>query len=86
MSDYIKRENAIEKLEFHIPLDLLDDIKDIPSEDVAPVRHGRWKAYKTDVAGRGFFYCTACHADVYDTSAYCPSCGAKMDCKCSSNK
>ena len=54
--------------------------------DEEPVRHGRWKAYKTDVAGRGFFYCTACHADVYDTSAYCPSCGAKMDCKCSSNK
>lgn len=38
MSDeYIKRDNVIEKLEFHIPLDLLDDIKNIPAEDVESV-------------------------------------------------
>lgn len=47
--------------------------------DEEPVRHGKWKTYKTEVAGRGYFYCTACHVDVYDTSAYCPNCGAKMD-------
>ena len=37
MSDYIKREDAVEKLEFHISIDLLDDIKDIPPSDVVPV-------------------------------------------------
>lgn len=80
MDDYIRRSTAIEIAQSHLnPLSIIKWIKNLPSADVAPVRHGRWKAYKTDVAGRGFFYCTACHADVYDTSAYCPSCGAKMD-------
>lgn len=51
----------------------------LPSADVAPVRHGRWKMYKTEVAGRGFFYCTKCRTDAYNATDYCPACGAKMD-------
>ena len=96
MSDYIKREDAINavadmfvfeaegeycgtftRADFIEPAK--DWLEDIPSADVAPVRHAMWKSYKIDVAGRGFFYCTQCHCDVYDVSNYCPNCGALMD-------
>lgn len=53
MSDeYIKKADAIEKLEFHIPLDLLDDIKDIPSEDVTPVIRCKDCRYWTEWGSR----------------------------------
>lgn len=58
-------------------------IDEIPSADVAPVRHGRWVSVPHKLAR----VCSVCNrdepykfadidADVYD---YCPSCGAKMD-------
>lgn len=52
----------------------------LPAEDVAPVRHGRWKLL---VSGNGV--CSACHFTTvhvwdFDSSlSYCPHCGAKMD-------
>lgn len=56
-------------------------IEDTPTEDVAPVRHGRWISYGI---GFGFSYkCSACgYIDGYpfnDRHNYCPRCGAKMD-------
>ena len=58
-------------------------IDEIPTADVAPVRHGRWVSVPHKLAR----VCSVCNrdepykfadidADVYD---YCPSCGAKMD-------
>ena len=58
-------------------------IDEIPTADVAPVRHGRWVSVPHKLARA----CSVCNrdepykfadidADVYD---YCPSCGAKMD-------
>ena len=49
MTDYIKREDAIKAIEReayrHDYLDHIIEIVDgVPSEDVAPVRHGRWIA------------------------------------------
>ena len=83
MSDYIKREDAVEKLEFHISMDLLDDIKDIPPADVAPVRHGRWEdEFKEDAEAfmKHRYVCTVCGKwQTYGKTAYCPNCGAKMD-------
>ena len=59
------------------------DIMNIPSADVAPVRHGEWANEETAVT------CTACGRS-YDTDfeikrnvimnfKYCPKCGARMD-------
>lgn len=47
MSEYIKREDAIEEImieppDAHYPHWYADKIKSIPAADVAPVRHGRW--------------------------------------------
>ena len=64
-----------------------EDLADIPSADVAPVRHGKWMktgAYPHRV------YCSVCsrtyaqaHWEVWKDGslarAYCPNCGAKMD-------
>ena len=58
-------------------------LREAPTIDVAPVRHGRWVSIPHKLAR----VCSVCNrdepykfadidADVYD---YCPSCGAKMD-------
>lgn len=58
-------------------------LREAPTIDVAPVRHGRWISIPHKLAR----ICSVCNrdepykfaninADVYD---YCPNCGAKMD-------
>ena len=58
-------------------------LREAPTIDVAPVRHGRWISVPHKLAR----ICSVCNrdepykfadidADVYD---YCPNCGAKMD-------
>ena len=56
------------------------DVDAMPTLDVAPVVHGRWKLL---VSGNGV--CSVCHFTTvhvwdFDSSlSYCPNCGAKMD-------
>ena len=91
MTDYIKREDALNMVRntfTGMTADTLElRIDDIPSSDVAPVRHGRW-AEKTCVgwAGGGYWRCSCCgfcySFGAYhemNESNYCPNCGAKMD-------
>lgn len=58
-------------------------LREAPTIDIAPVRHGRWVSVPHKLAR----ICSVCNrdepykfaninADVYD---YCPNCGAKMD-------
>lgn len=58
-------------------------LREAPTIDVAPVRHGRWVSVPQKLAR----VCSVCNrdepykfadidADVYD---YCPNCGARMD-------
>ena len=61
-------------------------LRDMPSADVAPVRHGRWTDKRT-IEHDGEWYCSVCNkeitiymgADRQDRYRYCPNCGAKMD-------
>lgn len=52
-------------------------LREIPAEDVAPVRHGRWVRDDS-----GVIYCSECGEehewDEY-RATYCDSCGARMD-------
>lgn len=68
----------------------LEDLADIPSADVAPVRHGRWIEYGENQDGTHNMRCSKCgaglkskgHANSYYTKhkyRYCRNCGAKMD-------
>lgn len=55
----------------------------LPSADVAPVRHGRWKdEFKEDAEAfvKHRYVCTVCGEwQTYGKTQYCPNCGAKMD-------
>ena len=95
MSDYIKRENATEVysklywmheglLNFQEELGkVYDEILNIPSADVAPVRHGRW------IEGPMCIECSCCGElfndeivymhDPFGKPRYCPCCGSRMD-------
>lgn len=94
MAEYINKKTAISLIKQYghdaidggrYSLDTVDDcielenrIEALPTEDVAPVVHGRW-----DENG----YCVNCgrHApswsifSCYCKTNYCPNCGAKMD-------
>lgn len=61
-------------------------IKNIPSADVAEVRHGSWHRYSKGsgsyngvIIMSDAFQCTVCKESVWNKSDYCPNCGAKMD-------
>ena len=55
------------------------DIMNIPSADVAPVKHGHWVKEKPDVLIH--WHCSVCKNCYYleePNANYCPNCGAKM--------
>lgn len=55
-------------------------LKDVPAVDAEPVRHASWKYSDDDVAYCACWWeCSACGSDEPVNTAYCPSCGAKMD-------
>ena len=70
---------------------LADAVEEMPTADVAPVRHGHWISL-TECANEGV-YCSICKKKVWKSdyawcskrrgsklqSNYCPNCGAKMD-------
>ena len=96
MAEYIDREGilGIEKLlstdvikNNKIANNLLEqvlfDIQNFPSSDVAPVTHGKWEYFGDSATIRSHFRCSKCkhlrfehYTSQFD---YCPCCGAKMD-------
>ena len=61
-------------------------IDEIPTADVAEVRHGKWLTWEEQFPDRkptkknnlGVF-CNNCHSHADNMTDYCPYCGAKMD-------
>ena len=89
MDDYISRQTAIDKLRNNIAYmrafgcsRAITLISELPSADVAPVRHGHWVASDEDG-----FVCSICRSGYKDQPTlmgkpmfdYCPVCGARMD-------
>lgn len=68
-----------------IPMrDVTNSIRNAPTIDAEPVRHGRWlyNYYPTVWYGHGEppeWVCSECEERAYNTYDYCPNCGAKMD-------
>lgn len=58
-------------------IDAEDAIDDLPSEDAAPVRHGRWEVIDAEEPRR--YGCSACKRLSWHMDNYCPYCGARMD-------
>ena len=82
MAEYIEREAAVESFmsEFpdaHYPSWYAEKLKELPTADVAVVRHGEWIKYPHNSG----IYCSRCrhkrrYKDANDN--YCPNCGADM--------
>lgn len=57
-------------------------LSDMPAEDVAPVRHGRWIRVGY-ACGETEWQCSSCKETEWRTSSdrlkYCPFCGTMMD-------
>jgi len=64
--------------------EVLSWIDEVPSEDVQPVRHGKWiQLIEYDIDSNAVFECSVCggsdmHARGVDVP-YCWHCGARMD-------
>ena len=104
MAEYIEREAAIAKCREIVACEwnhraspvswadayeqFAEDIEEIQTADVAPVRHGRWITTSGEVfPGSGQFLCYShkhdeCGFQYVDMSEneydFCPHCGAKM--------
>lgn len=57
---------------------VLREVSDAPAADVAPVVHGRWIPFHSEIAG-DIQYCSACEIGFASKTDYCPHCGAMMD-------
>ena len=86
MDEYIKKEDAMEivKRTSGDYAAAFSEIRKLPAEDVAPVRHGRWiDAYPDNEPNQMFMYgiCSECGFEqgLSKYLKYCPDCGAKMD-------
>ena len=86
MDEYIKKEDIEQKIQDglnnlvlgHDAIEVLGMIYEMPTADVAPVRHGRWEWCK-DYDGDSILVCSECGRVCNEEDApYC-YCGAKMD-------
>ena len=78
---YVKAIDCADKISkvFGIPLhDLIDVFTEIPTVDVAEVKHGR--KVESAISNTGLM-CTACFSDIDRDAVFCMYCGAKMDCE-----
>ena len=86
MAEYIKKEDIEQKIQDglnnlvlgHDAIEVLGMIYEMPTADVATVRHGRWLPFHSTAAG-DIQYCSACEIGCTWKPNYCPNCGAKMD-------
>ena len=86
MAEYIKKEDIEQKIQDglnnlvlgHDAIEVLGMIYEMPTADVATVRHGRWLPFHSTAAG-DIQYCSACEIGCTWKPNYCPNCGCKMD-------
>ena len=79
MTNYIKREDALNALREYPVTKLKTAIRRLPSADVAPVRHGRWVVIDAEEPRR--YGCSECKRLSWNMENYCGNCGARMDAK-----
>ena len=79
MGDELKNYEKV----LSVPLPVIQqNIKDMPTIDAEPVKHGRWENLTHN---EGWAYCSECHCCwewgiINDCNVrYCPNCGAKME-------
>jgi NADH pyrophosphatase NudC (nudix superfamily) len=85
MPRYIDADEVLETMrsnmdmqELYLPTHFIDlVIEDMPTADVQPVKHGRWKLR----CYGDYPYCSSCNNEPKsrEMTLYCPNCGARMD-------
>ena len=94
MSEYVEREAAVKAFNnfdagradsppctLLTPEEFAEYLYELPTADVAPVRHGRWVEKEKYTFGI-MYDCSLCENRILDNGHpwnYCPNCGAKMD-------
>ena len=88
MAEYIKKEDIEQKIQDglnnlvlgHDAIEVLGMIYEMPTADVAPVRHARWEVV-IGSDGKEHMVCTGCRKqqDLTGVFSYCPNCGCHMD-------
>lgn len=87
MAEYIDKDVAISKIEpdeYYHSNEVKAIIEDIPSADIAPVKHGKWikvRWVKCDDPDGGYWIlrCSQCGIPGRKATTFCPHCGAKMN-------
>lgn len=95
MAEYIDRKAAIAAVKLIIGdqdheckamMDFYHALWNIPAADVAPVAHGKWEHDERYEDWADQYLCSVCKYRaltdgdyIHKLSAYCPTCGAKMD-------
>ena len=88
--EYLEREALLERLSYNGPMNLSpieyyrEVVTKFPTEDVAPVVHGRWyDEDSVDAHGSPIYRCSVCNKTVADNyiscHKFCLHCGAYMD-------
>ena len=87
MDEYIKKEDIEQKIQDglnnlvlgHDAIEVLGMIYEMPTADVAPVRHARWEVV-IGSDGKEHMVCTGCRKqqELTGVFTYCPNCGANM--------
>ena len=88
MAEYIKKEDIEQKIQDglnnlvlgHDAIEVLGMIYEMPTADVATVRHARWEVV-VGSDGKEHMVCTGCRKqqDLTGVFSYCPNCGCRMD-------
>ena len=89
MSEYIKREAAVEKCGWYNTVNgksvcavRKDELIAIPTADVVEVKRGHWVRHDNYLSGHYIdthYECSVCNKLFHWISHYCPNCGARMD-------
>ena len=54
-------------------------LREAPTVDAVPVRHGRWVHHIAGGKQISACWCSVCNVEHETEQNYCPNCGAKMD-------
>lgn len=90
MSEYIEKAELIKKLCFETAewscSPTIKTIKEFPSADVQPVKHGHWDYSEKENGECAWYFCSECDSpaeQLYDDSPllseFCPHCGVRMN-------
>ena len=85
MAEYLEREAAISWFMPYVHIggyisadDMVEDIRNLPAADVAPVVRGRWDLLDDASSKIVKWNCDKCNRISTRKTDYCPNCGADM--------